>query len=175
MFFQLATRLCRNGQWTGTQPICSKNSNAFLLKISLCRIKKSRPWIGEKIFIFDHFTFYCSILFDATSYRTRSPLGIARASNIRVRLNSAIPLLHGLCHRWISTSKMLGNRWSSQLVSQKLLNALHWSSFNLNFCLISIDLIRINLIFIFIQHILIIIYQFRYGPDINCEPRTCGK
>lgn len=26
-FVKLATRLCRNGQWTGTQPVCSKNSN----------------------------------------------------------------------------------------------------------------------------------------------------
>lgn len=28
MLLQLATRLCRNGIWTGTQPICSKNSTA---------------------------------------------------------------------------------------------------------------------------------------------------
>lgn len=30
--FQLSTRLCRNGQWTGTQPICSKNSNSSSMK-----------------------------------------------------------------------------------------------------------------------------------------------
>lgn len=102
---QLSTRLCRNGQWTGTQPICSKNS-----KLSFYSLWNVWKWENSSVWL-SIFVFLNSILFDTTGYWARTPLSFAGTRNIRTRLNCAISLLYGLRYCRFSTCKMFGYRW----------------------------------------------------------------
>lgn len=93
---QLATRLCRNGHWTGTPPICSTNSNFCIGSPTLFYLS---PIFSSNFSILNHH----SLLPNTTRHWACTPFSITRTGHIWTWLHRSIPLPYWICYGRIST------------------------------------------------------------------------
>lgn len=81
-----------------SQPASRTVSEANIKYLKLPSVVLTNPFI------------FLSLLSEAAADWSRPQLGFARAGDIWLGLNSAIPLPHRLCDQWISTRQVLGHR-----------------------------------------------------------------